>query len=561
MSFVIDSCDLFCLYLVKICILQLNYRVCDLVGNSQKIVEAVRRIEREHSIDLFITSELSAIGYPPKDYLLNRAVVESVGKTIDNLATTLKSSSPILIGGVEFNESGMGKPLFNSIFLLRDGDVVATVRKRLLPNYDVFDEMRYFESSQSSQILKLGGRKIGVTICEDIWNDSTEVSPIYRHNPLEEIRQERADLIVNTAASPFSVTKPKRREALLSETARRSKTPVVGVNQVGGNDELIFDGTSCAFDSAGRLLARAKAFEEDFLIVHVDSNLQNRIEPILCESESLYEALVAGTRDYIRKCGFKRALLGLSGGIDSALTAAIAAAAIGPENVLALLMPSPYSSRGSIEDALHLSKNLGIATETIPIETVMRSFDGALKDLFAGRDSDVTEENIQARIRGTILMAVSNKYNSILLATGNKSELAVGYCTIYGDMCGGLAVIADLPKTMVYRLAEWINEKQGESIPKSIIAKPPSAELRPNQRDRDSLPDYRILDEILELMIENHCAPFQIVKKGYKKEIVDQIAYLVKRAEFKRKQAAPGLKVTDRAFGTGWRMPIAVKQE
>ncbi len=544
---------------MKICLLQLNYHVCDLAGNSEKIAQAVQEQSQHQPIDLFLTSELSIIGYPPKDYLLNQSFIKLVKEKIDELAVRLKDYPPILIGGVEFNDTGVGKPLYNSVFLLSKGSVSKTIRKKLLPNYDVFDEARYFEPSDSSQIIGLNGRKVGVTICEDIWNDSAGAQPLYFHNPLADIREEKVNLIINTAASPFSLSKQEHREEHLAETARRSETPVISINQVGGNDDLIFDGNSCAFDQKGKVIAKAKAFDEDFLIIDIDHLDQNRIEPAMDKNEIVYEALVSGTRDYIRKCGFKKVVLGLSGGIDSALTAVIAARAISPENVLAIMMPSPYSSQGSIDDALAFAKSVGISTETVPIEKMMNAFDHALKNVFKGLGPDLTEENIQARIRGNILMAVSNKHRSLLLTTGNKSELAVGYCTIYGDMCGGLAVISDLPKTIVYQVSKWINRTQGEIIPENIITKAPSAELRPDQTDQDSLPDYDVLDQVLEMMIEKHWSTEQIVEKGFDAAMVTKVAHLVKVAEFKRKQAAPGLKITDQAFGTGWCMPIAAK--
>ena len=440
-----------------------------------------------------------------------------------------------------------------------------TFRKTLLPTYDVFDEDRYFEPASEPQILQLAGTVFGISICEDIWNDRDFWKRRrYHTDPVEELVANGAEAIINLSASPFTVGKQAHREAMLSSLARKYQVPFLYVNQVGGNDDLVFDGRSCFFDSSGSLIARGQGFEEDLVIADLAAPDPARAaagriakDDFTPESE-IWRALVMGTRDYVHKCGFSSVLLGLSGGIDSGLVAAIAARALGPENVLCVLMPSPYTSQESLEDALLLAHNLGVKTITISITEIMQSYDAELACAFRGLPKDVTEENIQARIRGNLLMALSNKYGSILLTTGNKSELAVGYCTIYGDMSGGLAVISDVPKTFVYRLAEWLNSTSGrEIIPLRILKKAPTAELRFGQTDQDSLPPYAVLDDILERYIEQHQSEEELLAEGFDAATVKKVLCLVKNAEFKRRQAAPGLKVTDRAFGSGWRMPVA----
>ncbi|MBT4289136.1 MAG: NAD+ synthase [Deltaproteobacteria bacterium] len=544
---------------VKIAILQLNFHICDIEGNCEKIIKSIEQNQNQ-SVDLFITSELSIMGYPPKDYLLNKSFVKKTIHLVKTMAVRLKDQPPVIIGAPEINNSGLGKPLFNSVYLLNQGEIKSTVKKKLLPNYGVFDEVRYFESSDNLQIIEVNNHKIGMTICEDIWNDTPPHQPLYCINPLDELREQNVDLILNVSASPFTFEKQKQREQLLSKAARNSNKTVVSINQVGGADDLIFDGQSCAFNQNGKLITRAKAFEEDIIIFDTESKTPQRIETRLCDEAIIFKALVLGTKDYLNKNGFKKAVLGLSGGIDSALTAVIAERAIGKQNVTGVLMPSKYSSKGSVDDALALAENLGIETYTIPIEDIKQSFLNALELPFKGYEEDTTEENLQARIRGNILMSLSNKHHSILLTTGNKSELAVGYCTIYGDMSGGLAVISDLPKMLVYKIANWINQQEHlPAIPENIITKAPSAELRPDQTDQDSLPPYQELDQILYHHIENHLSLEEIVEKGFDSEIVKQIITLVKNSEFKRQQAAPGLKVTDQAFGSGWRIPISSK--
>jgi NAD+ synthase/NAD+ synthase (glutamine-hydrolysing) len=445
--------------------------------------------------------------------------------------------------------------------LLRGGRVEQRFRKALLPTYDVFDEDRYFEPCTGAQILELGGRRIGISICEDVWNDRDFWKRRrYHHNPIEEIVAAGATAIVNLSASPFSIGKHHLREEMLGSMARKHHLPVLYVNQFGGNDDLVFDGRSCGFDMTGAPIARGASFDGDIVMCTLEGG--RPIAPpwdVIPESE-IWRALVLGTRDYARKCGFASVVLGLSGGIDSALTAAIAADAVGADHVLGVLMPSPYSSQGSLDDAHALAEHLGIETITLPISDAMSAMEQTLRPAFAETTRDVTEENIQARIRGMLLMALSNKRGALLLTTGNKSELAVGYCTLYGDMNGGLAVVADVPKTMVYRVSRWLNDTRGrEVIPESTLAKAPSAELRPNQTDQDSLPPYDVLDEILQRHVEQHQPAAEIIAAGFSPDTVRRVLRLVRGAEFKRKQAAPGLKVTDRAFGTGWRMPIAAR--
>ncbi len=545
---------------MKIALLQINPTVGDLAGNARLILDALDEAKRQGAA-LAVTPELALVGYLPRDLLLSRGFVADSWTALGELARQAAALPPVLVGIPEPNPSDEGRPLFNSAALLRGGAVGERFRKALLPTYDVFDEDRYFEPFHGPQTLEIGGRRLGISICEDIWNDRDFWKRRrYHHDPIEELARAGADAIVNLSASPFTAGKHAKREQMIGAMARRHAVPVLYVNQFGGNDDLVFDGRSCAFGRAGAPTARARSFDRDVLVCDLDRS--QAIAPpddVGAESE-IWRALVLGTRDYVRKCGFSRAVLGLSGGIDSALTAAIAAEALGASNVTGVLMPSPFSSRGSLDDAHELARSLGIATMTLPIERVMRAYDEALADAFADCDCGVARENLQARIRGALLMALSNSTGAILLSTGNKSELAVGYCTLYGDMSGGLAVIADVPKTMVYRVARWLNASAGRSIiPESSLTKAPSAELRPNQTDQDTLPPYEILDEILLRHIERHQPADEIIAGGFDPAVVHRVLRMVRNAEFKRKQAAPGLKVTDRAFGTGWRMPIAAR--
>ena len=559
---------------MKIAIAQLNPTIGDIFGNAERILKAVQQTEKEE-IDLFLTPELSVCGYPPKDLLLNPSFVGSLTETIQSLAQSLPPGLKLLVGTVTPNpdadQEGQ-KPLYNSMVLLADGKVEQVFHKRLLPTYDVFDESRYFKAGSQSQAFSLQTREgktitLGVTICEDLWNEADFWGKNhYQVNPIADLAALGVDIVINLSASPFCVGKQRLRESMLSYSAKKYKVPIIYVNQVGGNDDLIFDGNSVVFNQNSELVFRAKGFTSEVRILEFNSETKEIIpgsdrfsqgnKEADDETAEIWSALVLGVQDYARKCGFSQVILGLSGGIDSALVAAIAAEAMGVENVLGILMPSPYSSEHSVTDALSLVKNLGIKHEVIPIEVAMNAFDQLLVDVFANTAFGVAEENLQSRIRGNILMAIANKFGHLLLSTGNKSEMAVGYCTLYGDMNGGLAVIADVPKTRVFDLCRWLNRDQ-EVIPANILSKPPSAELKPGQLDQDSLPAYEILDDILERIIEQHQSASQIIEAGHDPQIVRQVIKLVNRAEFKRKQAPPGLKITDRAFGTGWRMPIA----
>jgi NAD+ synthase/NAD+ synthase (glutamine-hydrolysing) len=544
---------------MKIALLQLNFTVGDLEGNSSKIVDAVEKAEKAGA-QLAITSELAITGYPPKDYLLNRSFINQTLKTVKKLAEKLNGKIQLLVG-LPIKNKGEGRPLFNAAALLKHGEIFKTFKKSLLPTYDVFDEDRYFEPSSGEELLEIEGEKIGITICEDIWNDKDFWErPRYHMDPLAQLVNKGSTLVINLSSSPFTVGKQIIRESMLSQMAAKHKIAIFYVNQVGGNDDLIFDGRSMVYDGSGKLLARGKGFQEDIILIDWPGG-----SGIVCQDDFIHEseiwrALVVGTKDYVKKCGFSKTLLGLSGGIDSSLTACIAVEALGSSSVLGVLMPSPYSSRGSVEDALKLAGNLNIKTITLPIKDLMKVYAEVLKAPFTNYFADVTEENIQARIRGNLLMALSNKFHSLLLTTGNKSELAVGYCTLYGDMSGGLAIISDVPKTMVYAVSRWYNDwKKREIIPQIVFTKAPSAELKPDQTDQDFLPSYEVLDAVLKRVIELHLTPDEIVQDGFDEQLVRKVLKMIKQAEFKRKQAAPGLKVTDRAFGTGWCMPIAAE--
>jgi NAD+ synthase (glutamine-hydrolysing) len=544
---------------LRLALLQINTTAGDLDGNASLIVRAARAA-LAGGADLMVTPELALMGYLPRDLLMNQGFVRRGCAQLASIARELKDAPPLLVGIATPNPSDVGRPLFNSAVLLQDGAVGQAFHKSLLPTYDVFDEDRYFEPFHGSQILELNGRRLGISICEDVWNDRDFWKRRrYHQDPIEELAKAGAQAIVNLSASPFTVGKQELREKMLGHMARKYGLPLAFVNQVGANDDLIFDGHSSAFDAQGRMFARASGFEESTLLVDLDAGTGVISEEDFAPEAEIWNALVLGVRDYARKTRFRKVLLGLSGGIDSALTAAIAADAMGPENVMGVMMPSCYSSRGSVDDSVELARNLGIQVMTLPIVEIVKTYDGVLANAFSGLKPDVTEENIQSRIRGNLLMALSNKFGSLLLTTGNKSEMSVGYCTLYGDMNGGLAVIADLPKMMVYRVSRWRNQRK-KDIPEAILTKAPSAELRPDQTDQDSLPPYELLDEILELHVEQCRSAEEIVAEGYDEQTVRRILRLVRIAEFKRKQAAPVLKVTSRAFGTGWRMPI-VRQE
>ncbi len=557
---------------MKIALAQINSIVGDIDANCQKILQFAQ-VAQERKADLIIFPELTITGYPPGDLLLKPSFVEANLLALEKLAKQL-IFLPTIVGYVDKNY-GQGRPLYNACAFLKDGKIQAKQYKTLLPTYDVFDEDRYFEVAKQYQCISLGKTKIGLTICEDAWSvvnhsgsqqtlgeELQKKSGRYFVDPLLQLAAQKPDFIVNISASPFVMGKHQLRENLLRYHALQLKTPLIFVNQVGGNDELIFDGRSFVIDASGNIVSTAKAFEEDLLVVDIDEASKKINGPMNWRQDQdkweIYRALVLGTGDYVRKCGFEDVVLGLSGGIDSAVTAAIACKALGPEHVLGVCMPSPYSSPGSITDSELLAKNLGMQLVTLPIEKNMQALDEILKIPFSGKPADVTEENIQARLRGTILMAFSNKFKRMVLATGNKSELSVGYCTLYGDMCGGLAVISDVPKMRVYELAKLINEEAGyDLIPKTTIEKAPSAELRPDQKDEDSLPPYPVLDAILEAYIEEGKTMKEIISAGYAPQTVAKIIKMIDNNEFKRKQAPPGLKLTARAFGVGWRMPIA----
>jgi len=543
---------------MKIALLQVNPTVGDLQGNRTIIMDALRGAAAAGA-DLAVTPELALVGYLPRDLLLSAGFVRKSREALDALARDAAALPPVLVGVPEPNPSDEGRPLFNSAALVCNGRVMQHFRKALLPTYDVFDEDRYFEPFHGPQLLDVAGRRVGISICEDIWNDRDYWKRRrYHHDPIEELVHAGASVVINLSASPFTAGKQRRREEMLSSMAKKHRVPVAYVNQFGGNDDLVFDGRSGMFNADGAPIARGRSFDADVVICDVDGAKPIAPPADLAIESEVWRALVLGTRDYARKCGFSSVVLGLSGGIDSALTAAIAAAALGPDCVLGVLMPSPYSSRGSLDDARALAENLGIGTMTLPIAPLMHAFDDTLREALGAEVLGVAAENIQARIRGNLLMALSNTRGALLLTTGNKSELSVGYCTLYGDMSGGLAVIADVPKTLVYAVARWRNDTEGRAlIPESSLTKAPSAELRPNQTDQDSLPPYEVLDAILQRHIEQHQGADEIIAAGFDAETVSRVLRLVQIAEFKRKQAAPGLKVTDRAFGTGWRMPIA----
>ena len=539
---------------MKVALAQINPTVGDLAGNEEKIRAAYQR-GVQAGVDIVLCPELSVTGYPPRDLLLKRSFITRNLELLERLAASTGKTG-LLVGYVGRHESQPGREVTNSVALLQNGKILATRAKTLLPTYDVFDEDRYFEPASENQPADFNGAKVGLTICEDIWNDEDFwTTRRYQHNPPIELAEAAAKVIFNISASPWHLGKNKTRFEMLRSIAQKTRRPVVFCNQVGGNDELIFDGHSVVFNAAGELIAQGKWFEEDFVIVDTES--KTAIQPLeLAPEEAIYKALTLGLRDYFYKCGFKSAVLGLSGGIDSAVTACIAVDALGKANVRGLSLPSQFSSQHSLDDARALAKNLDIQYDVVPIQPSFETVKQQLKPVFDGKPEDTTEENVQARLRGVILMALSNKFGSLLLTTGNKSEIAVGYCTLYGDMAGGLAVISDVPKTMIYRLAKWINRER-EIIPDSSITKPPSAELRPNQCDQDSLPPYDILDAILDLYVVNMKSMSDIIAAGFDEATVRRVIRLIDLSEYKRRQAAPGLKVTTKAFGVGRRIPIA----
>jgi len=544
---------------VKIALAQINPTVGDFTGNLEKIVAASRRAA-EQGARLTVFSELAICGYPPADFLEKPSFLARCRTAVEELAEATKGLTTAVLAGVALPAPpDAGKPAVNAAVLLDKGMVVLEQQKRLLPFYDVFDEQRYFLPARSQKVIELDGVRLGISICEDAWNDKNFwPRRLYSVDPMEELMRQSPAIHINLSSSPFWHSKRETRQEMLAAIARRDGIPVLMCNQVGGNDSLLFDGSSIALNGQGETIAQAASFEED-LVVFDPFQASAISVPAGDENEAAYRALVLGTRDYIRKCGFRKALIALSGGIDSALVAAIAAEALGPENLLAIGMPSPYSSPGSIDDSRKLAANLGIRFEVIGISALFDEYRQALEPLFAGLKPDLTEENIQSRIRGTLMMALSNKFNALVLTTGNKSEMAVGYCTLYGDMVGALAVIGDLVKTRVYAMCRWINRDR-EVIPAAILEKPPSAELRPDQKDTDSLPPYEVLDPIIEAYVERYETPERIAAKhGFPLELVQQVVRLVERSEYKRQQAAPVLKVTSKSFGTGRRFPIAVK--
>ena len=539
---------------MKIALAQINTTVGDLVGNEAKILAAYQR-GVEAGVDLVIFPELATTGYPPRDLLLRRHFIQQNLEVLNRLAAATGRTG-LLVGFVGENEQGVGREARNSTALLQDGRIVAIRSKTLLPTYDVFDEDRYFEPATENAPVEFMGRRVGLTICEDAWNDEGFWDERrYRRNPPAELVAAGATILFHNSASPWHLGKNETRREMLAQLAAKTKCPVVYCNLVGGNDELVFDGGSMAFNGSGQLIAHGKLFEEDFVVFDLDAG-QSVISPDVGDEERVYRALVLGLRDYLHKCGFKSAVLGLSGGIDSALTAVIAVDALGKENVRGVSLPSQFSSQGSLDDARLLAANLGIRYDVIPIQLPFEAVKGQLAEVFQGLKEDVAEENIQARLRGVILMAMSNKFGSLLLTTGNKSEMAVGYCTLYGDMNGGLAVISDVPKMMVYRVSNWIN-REHEIIPAASITKAPSAELRPDQKDQDSLPPYEILDAILEEYVVNLKPTREIIAQGFDEATVKRVVRLIDVTEYKRRQAAPGLKVTSKAFGVGRRIPVA----
>lgn len=590
---------------------QINPTIGDIAGNTGLILGAIERC-RERGVELVVFPEMAVLGYPPKDLLLKAGLVDQCVEAAGRIAAQCVGITAI-VGYPCPSDAAVGRSLYNAAAVCAEGRIVHRHVKSLLPTYDVFDESRYFEPGPATDLTVVDGARLGISICEDLWNDAEMVSrQLYHDNPIEKLAGLGAELFINCSASPFVARKHEFRLKLLGHTAKRYGLPMVYVNQVGGNDELVFDGNSCVFDGRGQLIAHAKDFEPDLLIVDIPPGSPapgralgspqdsaagtpapgiapggtpgsllvpsphrgevNRIETPKRGLEAVYHALVLGLRDYCAKCGFKSIVLGLSGGIDSAVTGCLAVAAVGPENVRGVGMPSRYSSAGSVEDARRLAENLTIRFDVVPIGAAHEAFERMLGPLFEGRTPDTTEENIQARVRGVVLMAMSNKFGSLLVSTGNKSELAVGYCTLYGDMAGGMAVISDVPKMMVWDLARWINESPasplrgrfgGAVIPENSITKPPSAELRPNQTDQDSLPPYEVLDQIIERYVEREQTAVQIIEAmpGVDRATILRTVRLIDLNEYKRKQAAPGLKITGRAFGFGRRMPMAQRYD
>ena len=545
---------------MKIALGQINPTVGDFSGNAAKMIDFSRRAQADGA-GLILFPELSVCGYPPRDLVERPSFVARNRETAEQIAAATRGIA-VICGLVTPAESETGKAVMNSAALLQDGRIAFLQSKMLLPTYDVFDEMRNFAPAKSQSLFPFCGNQVALTICEDAWNDKLFwPKRLYTVDPIEALIRSGGNFVLNISASPFWIGKRELRRDMLASIARQHKVPVAMVNQVGGNDSLLFDGSSIVLNPEGNIIAQGRSFEEDLIYFDSKTLTGDLHEQIEGEEASVYSALVLGTRDYMRKCGFQKAIVGLSGGIDSALTAVIAADAVGAENVIGVGMPGPYSSRGSIDDARALARNLGIRFELLSINAAVDAYRQTLQDVFAGRKEDVTEENIQSRARGTLLMALSNKFGAIVLSTGNKSELGVGYCTLYGDMVGGLAVISDVPKTLVYRLSRYANSRR-EVIPRDTLEKPPSAELRPDQKDSDSLPPYEVLDAVLEDYVEDaHSARRIAADRGFDIDVVKRVVRMVDRAEYKRQQAAPGIKISSKAFGYGRRFPIAAKSE
>jgi NAD+ synthase/NAD+ synthase (glutamine-hydrolysing) len=545
---------------VKLALGQINPTVGDFAGNSAKIIAYSQRARAEGA-GLILFPELSVCGYPPRDLVERTSFVTHNREATEHIAAETRGIA-VVCGLVTPAQADTGKSVMNSAALLMDGEIRLVQSKMLLPTYDVFDELRNFAPARRQDLFSFCGKQMALTICEDAWNDKHFwPRQLYSVDPVEALVKAGGNFVLNISASPFWAGKRELRQEMLATIARTDRVPVAFVNQVGGNDSLVFDGSSLVFDGEGKIVARGKSFEEDLIFFDSDALRGDMHEQIPGEEASIYSALVLGTRDYIAKCGFRRAIVGLSGGIDSALTAAIAVDAIGPQNVIGVGMPSEYSSEGSITDARELAARLGIRFEILPIRNIFREFKGTLGKVFQGHQEDVTEENIQSRIRGSLLMALSNKFCALVLSTGNKSELGVGYCTLYGDMAGGLAVINDVPKTLVYGLSRYVNSRK-PWIPQSSLVKPPSAELRPDQKDTDSLPPYDVLDAILEDYVEQSRSAEDIAREhGFDLTLVKGVIRMVERNEYKRQQAAPGIKISPKAFGYGRRFPIAAKAD
>ncbi len=547
---------------MKIALCQINPTVGDFSGNSAKIIDFSQRA-KDQGAELAIFPELSVCGYPPRDMVERPAFVQRNRETVQRIAE-VTSGIAVICGFVTPAHEETGKSVMNSAALLKNGEIASLQSKMLLPTYDVFDELRNFAPANKQEVIEFNGSRLALTICEDAWNDRHFWRQrLYAVDPVEQLVRAGGNFILNISASPFHLGKLELRERMLSAMAQNYNLPVVLVNQIGGNDSIIFDGSSLVVAPDGTIAASAKSFDEDLVIFDLATMSGDKHQQATGREASAYAALVLGTRDYIHKVGFKKAFIGLSGGIDSALVACIAVDALGKENVTGIGMPGPYSSQGSIDDARVLAQNLGISYEIVPITPMFESFQQTFERSFAGRTSGLSEENLQSRLRGNVLMALSNKCNALVLTTGNKSELAVGYSTLYGDMAGALAVISDVPKTFVYRLSRYVNCRAGrELIPKSTLEKPPSAELRPDQKDTDSLPAYEVLDQILEDYVEDLRTVKEIAReRGFDKELVLRVVRLIERSEFKRQQAPLGLKVTEKAFGVGRRFPIAAKYE